>query len=115
MTGPETTHPIVVAYAAAIDASDLAALTALFDPGATLVHPIGTYDGIDAIRDFYDQVVLAGQARLSIGDVLAEGPLVMAEIAATSPLDPNAGSAYAIDVFRLADDGRIRRLEIYYR
>ena len=45
---------------------------------------------------------------------MAEGPLVMAEITGSSPLDPNA-KAYAIDVFRLDTDGRIARLDIYYR
>jgi ketosteroid isomerase-like protein len=115
MTDHPITHPIVVAYAAAIDTGDLTALVALFDPDATLVHPIGTYDGIGAIRDFYEQVVLAGQARLTIGDVLTDGTVVMAEIAATSPLDPNAGTAHAVDVFRLVGNGRIGRLEIYYR
>ena len=110
-----TTHPIVDRYAAAINEGDLAAVTALFSDGASLVHPVGTFTDRDQISDFYRDIVLAGQAVLSIGDVLADGDLVMAEIVATSPLAPSAGAAHAIDVFRLTSDGRIERLEIYYR
>ena len=44
-----------------------------------------------------------------------KGTTVMAELRATSPLDPEGGTLHAIDVFRLADDGRIASLEIYYR
>jgi ketosteroid isomerase-like protein len=110
-----TAHPIVDSYAAAINAGDLAAVTALFADGASIVHPIGTFADRDQIRDFYRDVVLAGQAALTIGDVLADGDVVMAEIVATSPLDPSAGSVHAIDVFRLAGDGRIERLKIYDR
>ena len=108
-------HPIVDAYVEAINRRDLDDLTARFAGGAVLVHPLGTFDGTDEIAGFYRDVVLAGQAVVRAGDILADGPLVMAEIVASSPLDPDAGHAHAVDVFRLDDDGRIARLEIYYR
>jgi steroid delta-isomerase len=110
-----TTHPVVDAYAAAINRDDLPALLALFTDDATLVHPAGTFAGADEIRGFYRDVVLAGRAVVSAGDVLADGALVMAEIRATSSLDPDGATAHAVDVFRLDEHGRIARLEIYYR
>lgn len=109
------THPIVDAYAAAINARDLHGVITLFADGAVLQHPLGTFTGPDEIGGFYRDVVIAGQAVVSAGAVVADGPLVMAEVTATSPLDPAAGSAHAIDVFRLGTDGRIRTLDIYYR
>jgi ketosteroid isomerase-like protein len=110
-----TSHPIVDAYVRAVNAADLGALLELFTGDATLVHPIGTFSGAEELRGFYRDVVLAGQAQLSVGDVLAEGKLAMAELVATSPLDPDAGAVHAVDVFRVDEQGLIERLEIYYR
>ena len=59
--------------------------------------------------------MLAGQALLTPGAVLVDGPLVMAELTASSPLDPDGPGVHAVDVFRLAPDGRIAALDIYYR
>lgn len=110
-----TSHSIVEAYVAAINSQELDRIAALFTPDARLVHPLGTFVGIDEVAAFYRDVVLAGRAVIAAGDVLADGGLVMAEIAAHSPLDPEAGTAHTVDVFRLAEGGRILVLEIYYR
>ena len=110
-----TAHPIVDRYVEAVNRRDLEATAALFAEAAHVTNPIGTFAGVEAISGFYRDVVFAGEAVLGIGTVLAEGTTVMAELRATSPLDPEGGTLHAIDVFRLADDGRIASLEIYYR
>ncbi len=110
-----TSHPIVEAYAAAVNARDLDQVLSIFGPDAILRHPLGTFAGTDELTGFYRDVVLAGQAVITAGAVVIDESLVMAEVTAVSPLDPDAGTAYALDVFRLADDGRIATLEIYYR
>ena len=107
-------HDIVERYCAAVNAADTRAIVRLFAADGQLQNPVGTYTGHESIEGFYRDVVIAGQAHVDFGAVLAEGPLVMAEITGSSPLDPNA-KAYAIDVFRLDTDGRIARLDIYYR
>lgn len=110
-----TSHPIVKAYVDAVNTADLDAMVKLFTTDGEIVHPLGTFTGPGEIAGFYRDVVFAGQAAVTAGDVLTADRLVMAEISATSPLDPNAGTAYAIDVFRLDPGGRITSLEIYYR
>ena len=110
-----TSHPIVSAYVEAVNARDVEALVGLFAPHATLSHPLGTFTGANDIGTFYRHVVVAGQADVTAGAVLSEGTLVMAEISATSALDPNGTTAYAIDVFRLDEQGLVVKLEVYYR
>lgn len=109
----------VARYADAINARDPDSLAALFADGAVLDHPVGRYEGVDAIRGFYRDVVLAGEAVVSVGRTVSQesaaGSTVVAWVSATSPLDPSAGAAHAIDVFDLDGDGRIVALEIYYR
>ena len=121
-----TSHPIVDGYVAAINAADADAVVALFADEAVLVNPLGTFTGSDEITGFYRDVVVAGQAVLTIGAVTvvdavdgsadgsAGGPVVRAEVIATSPLDPDGGRLVADDAFHL-DAGRITRLEITYR
>lgn len=111
---------VVEAYAAAVTAHDLEGLLSLFADDAVLVNPFGTFVGTEQLTGFYRDVVMAGQAVVAVGDVV-EGPgaagerVVMAEVTATSPLDLEAGTAFALDVFRLDGAGRIASLEIYYR
>jgi hypothetical protein len=50
-------------YIAAINAGDVDALRAVFDHDATLVHPSGTYEGVDAILAYYRNIVLAFETR----------------------------------------------------
>mgnify|MGYP003348982703 FL=1 len=107
-------HPIVEAYAAAVNAADLDALVGLFADGAVLVNPVGTFTGPIEIAGFYRDVVLAGQAVITVGALGTVGPTVTAELLARSPLDPDGEPLRAIDEFRLDADGRIARLEIRY-
>lgn len=106
---------VVRAYADAINARDLGEVLALFSEDAVLRNPFGEFAGTGALRAFYRDVVLAGEAVLAVGRVLVDGPVVMGEVSATSPLDPSAGAVHALDVFTLGVDGRIERLDIYYR
>ncbi|MFN8040074.1 MAG: nuclear transport factor 2 family protein [Acidimicrobiales bacterium] len=115
----DAVHPIVEGYVAAINAADAEAVVALFTDEAVLVNPLGTFTGSEEITGFYRDVVVAGQAVLTIGAVDVEpGPgttVVRAEVIATSPLDPEAGQLVADDAFHLDAAGRITRLEITYR
>ena len=111
---------VVEAYARSVTDHDLDGLLGLFAADARLVNPLGTFTGTDKLTGVYRDVVMAGQAQVSVGDVVegvgaAGERLVMAEVTATSPLDPSAGTAFALDVFRLDGEGRITSLEIYYR
>ena len=116
-----TIHPIVDGYVAAINAGDADAVVALFADEAVLVNPLGTFTGSDEITGFYRDVVVAGQAVLTIGEVVVDatdgsaGAVVTAEVVAASPLDPDGGQLVADDVFHLDAAGRITRLEITYR
>lgn len=105
---------VVDAYVAAINAADLDGLVGLFAPDAVLVNPVGTFTGTAEIRGFYRDVVLAGQAVLTVGTVDTAGPAVTAELLARSPLDPDGEPLRAIDRFRVGADGRITTLEIHY-
>ena len=111
MTG---SHPIVEAYVASINGGDPAVLLANFAEEAVLHHPAGTFSG-EELGAFYRDVVFAGQATLTSGTVLVDGSVVMAEIVARSPLDPDGPALHALDVFRLSPDGRFDALDIYYR
>jgi len=115
----DAVHPVVDGYVAAINAADPDAVLALFADDAVLVNPLGTFTGSDEITGFYRDVVVAGQAVLAIGAVTVDdgidGPVVRAEVIATSPLDPDGGQLVADDDFHLDAAGRIVRLEITYR
>lgn len=100
-------------YVEAVNAADAARLLQLFAPDAELNHPTGAYRGRDAIRNFYEGLVFAGQARVEIVRILSEGPVAMVEMSATSPLGPDV--RYAADTFVLDSEGLIARLNIYYR
>ena len=106
---------VVDAYVAAVHARDPDALAALFAPDGVLRHPAGTFSTAEEIAGFYRDVVVAGRARVTVGAVLEGDGIVMAELAATSDLAPDAGATHALDVFRLDPAGRITSLEIYYR
>src|SRR5207244_623555 len=79
------------AYVEAINAADLDALLELFADDAVLRHPIGVYEGAKALADFYQDVVFAGRASLTLTRLLADGRLAMFEVEASSALgEPGA-------------------------
>lgn len=107
-------HSIVDAYVAAVNAADLEALVELFADDAVLENPLGTFTGRVEITGFYRDVVLAGQAVITVGSVEVAGPVVTAELLARSPLDPDGEPLRAVDEFRPGPDGRIAHLTIRY-
>jgi ketosteroid isomerase-like protein len=103
-------------YVEAINTGSLEAIVALFSPDAVLSNPAGTFTGLDEIRSFYESIVLAGKAQLTVRAVRAGGDRrVTAELVATSPLGQPGNELVAVDDFVLSDDGRIRSLDIVYR
>ncbi len=109
------TDSIARRYVHAINAQDGDALLSLFSDDALLLHPVGRFEGKDAIAGFYRDVVFSGQAQTRIANQWALDGVEVALLEATSPLDPNGGVVHAADVFRLDETGTLTRLEIFYR
>ncbi len=106
---------VVDSYIAAVNSADEDAIAVLLADGAVLRHPFGTYEGVEAILGFYRDVVFAGQAQTEITRQATTDGIAWAQIEATSPIGTPGNRTYAVDVFELDPDGRIRQLEIYYR
>ncbi|RNL79635.1 nuclear transport factor 2 family protein [Nocardioides marmorisolisilvae] len=109
------TDSVAHRYVAAINAQAADDLMALFADDAVLLHPVGQFEGKDAIGGFYRDIVFLGQARTEIVNHYALDGVEIAVLEATSPLDPNARSVHAADVFALNTAGTITQLEIFYR
>ncbi|WP_407663910.1 nuclear transport factor 2 family protein [Mycolicibacterium sarraceniae] len=86
----------------------------LFSPTATLSHPAGEFTTTDALRDFYQSVVFAGQAVTEIQARFTDGDTEILQIRASSPFGEPGNYVHAADVFSIRD-GLIERLDIYYR
>jgi steroid delta-isomerase len=109
------TESIASRYVRAVNAQDADSLLALFAPDAVLLHPVGRFEGTAAIADFYRDVVFLGRAQAEIVHHHAAEGIEVALLEATSPLDPDAGTVDAADIFTLNALGTLDRLEIYYR
>lgn len=105
---------IAETYIDAVNRGDIDALTTLFDHNAVLGHPSGTYRGVEEIATFYTSVVFAGQAVTEIEHLYVVDNVQILQLRASSPLDTSGRYVRAVDVFTL-HDGRITKLEIYYR
>lgn len=102
------------AYVDSVNRADLDDLLRLFAKDAVLLNPAGKFEGHAAISDFYTGVVFKGQAVTEIErHHIADGAEIV-QLRASSPLGEPGRFVYAVDVFTIAD-GRIERLEIYYR
>jgi len=102
------------AYVEAINANDLEALIALFAPDAEMIHPFGVYVGHDDLREFYGDMVLPAETRITVLRQVAEGPVAVIEIEARSPHAPEQPQ-HAVDLFEVDGQGRIAALRVYYR
>jgi ketosteroid isomerase-like protein len=102
-------------YFTAINAGDLPLLSSLFVPDAVVLHPSGTYEGVEAIANFYRDTVIAFQTSLVATAIATEADLCTVEFEGRSPLGGPEMVVYACDVFRVSPDGRIISLHIYYR
>ncbi len=109
------TVSIAQRYVDAVNAQDGHGLLALFADDALLLHPVGRFEGKEAIAGFYRDVVFSGQARTTIANQWLLDGVEVALLEATSPLDPNGGIVHAADVFTLDETGTLIRLEIFYR
>ena len=103
------------AYVDAVNAADLDGLLDLFAKDAVLRHPSGVYEGVDALAGFYGDIVFPAKACLTVTRLLADGPLAMFELSATSPLAEPGASRDVLDSLTVDDDGRIVTLDVYYR
>jgi len=111
------TPPAIAAYFAAVNARDWDAMPALFAEDAEL-RPVGAAPrhGRDDVLAYYPQL-LAGfvehhdePVRVSVA-----GDVVTVEIAFEGRTVQGAPVAFdAVDVFDLDDQGRIRRLSLWY-
>jgi predicted SnoaL-like aldol condensation-catalyzing enzyme len=103
-----------LAYVDAINAGDLDALLRLFAGDARLTHPFGVYEGHEELSEFYGDMVIPAETRLTVHRVAAEGRLAVLEISALSPHAPETPQ-YAVDLFEIDDEGKVRELAVYYR
>ena len=101
-------------YIEAVNQADIDTLMSLFSPTATLAHPAGLFTDADAIRNFYESIVFAGQAITEIQAKFTDGDTEILQIRASSPLGEPGNYVRAADVFSIRD-GLIERLDIYYR
>jgi len=99
------------AYVDAVNAVDLDGLASLFASDATVLHPMGTFHGTDAIREFYATGVLAHAPRIVASEWLNDGDHCMFE------LEASAGGrvSHAIDHLTVDETGMIVRMAIAYR
>jgi ketosteroid isomerase-like protein len=103
------------AYVDAVNAGDLDTLLALFAKDAVLRHPSGMYEGTEALAGFYGDVVFPTKAFLTLTRLLADGPLAMFELSASSPLAELGATRDVLDSLTVDGDGRIISLDVYYR
>lgn len=104
-------HRAAQAYIDAVNTTDLDRLVGLFAADATLYHPMGTFQGVESIGEFYAASVLAHAPRIVASEWVHEGDHCMFE------LDAIAGdrTSHAIDHLTVDDAGNIVRMAIAYR
>lgn len=111
ITEASAAHQVAIRYIELVNAGDLDGVVALFQPGATLLHPLGEFVGQGPIRSFYADNILPRRVRLTALSFVDDGPCCVFELEAQEP----AGTTYATDHLALGREDRIQRLAIYYR
>ena len=104
-------HAAGIAYVRHVNAGDLDGLVGLFAAYATVLHPLGTFQGVDAIREFYANNVLAHAPVLVAYDWVHDEPHCVFELAATV----GERTSHAIDHLTVDGTGKIARMAIAYR
>ena len=104
-------HDAAQAYIDAVNATDLDKLADLFAAHATVFHPMGTFRGAAAIREFYASSVLAHAPRIVASEWMHDGDHCMFELTATT----GERISNAIDHLTVDDNGKIARMAIAYR
>ncbi len=103
-----------LAYVEALNAKDLPSLLRLFAPDARLTHPFGTFTGRQELGEFYGNLVMAADTKLTVHRSVVEGRTAVIEVSAVSPMAPDMAQ-YAIDLFEVNENGEVVDLCIYYR
>lgn len=104
-------HTAADAYVRHVNAGDLDALVDLFAAYATVLHPLGNFQGTEAIREFYGTNVLAHGPSLVASDWVHDEPHCVFELAATV----GERTSHAIDHLTVDGAGKIARMAIAYR
>jgi ketosteroid isomerase-like protein len=97
------------AYVEAVNAADLARLSALFADDAVLTHALGTFTGRAAITAFYRDVILPAGVAVRVTGVAERGDECVVELEGRTP---GGLVTRAVDRFTAGADGRIARLDI---
>jgi 3-hydroxyisobutyrate dehydrogenase-like beta-hydroxyacid dehydrogenase len=98
-------------YVEHVNAGDLDALVALFADDAVVLHPLGAFAGLDAVRDFYGTNILPHGPVLTASGWVVDGATCVFELAAVTP----RGTSNAIDHCTVDASGRVVRMAIAYR
>lgn len=105
-------------YIQAINDRDFSALEALLRPDVVLHHPIGTYEGLEEVLEFYCDIVFPMATKLELrGEVLRSAGLEMFRgvgIPSTND-DDELEPQHIVDVFELDTEGRVTAIEVYLR
>lgn len=104
-------HAAGAAYVRCVNEGDLDGLVDLFAAYGTVLHPLGTFQGTDAIREFYGTNVLAHRPSLVASDWVHDEPHCVFELAATV----GDRTSHAIDHLTVDGAGKILRMAIAYR
>ena len=98
------------AYFGAVTAHDPDAVTACFAGDAELITPAGRFEGAGAIGSFYrDNLFQAPDVRPSPGPFIIDGNRLAVEIDLLT-----GGRHIAVGDFFTIEDGKIRRLVIFF-
>jgi steroid delta-isomerase len=108
---PETVRKTMEAYIVAFNAGDAAAVTALYEDGATVEDPAGSalHKGSQAIRQFYDFVCAHG-ARL---EPVSINPAPDGSGAMYFQVKAKAATINVIDVMTFNGAGKITGMKAY--
>lgn len=98
-------------YVSRVNATDLDGLVALFADDAVVRHPVGVFEGREAVRGFYRDNVLAYAPALVASGWVDDGTTCAFLLEAST-----AGrTSHAIDHCVVGADGRITEMTIAYR
>jgi len=98
-------------YVEHVNAADLDALVALFTDDAVVMHPLGVFEGRDAVRSFYGDNILPHRPTLVARGWVSEGSTCAFELLA----ETGGRTSHAIDHCTVDHEGRIERMVIAYR
>ena len=105
-------------YIQAINDQDFSALEELMHPDVVLHHPIGVFEGRDAVFEFYRDTVFPMATKLERrGEVLSSPGVEMFRGVGVPSTDDDDEfePQHIVDVFELDAEGRVTAIEVYLR